>query len=84
MGVWLVDRLCRLLTGGPRRGLVETRLHEAEQKVVGAFAYEQASLVRDRVLTQEQALAAIAERFPRLNRERVRDALARGMFESMW
>ena len=51
---------------------------------MGAFAYEHASLVRDRVLTQEQALAAIAERFPRLNPERVREALARGMFESMW
>jgi hypothetical protein len=60
------------------------RLHEAEQKVVGAFAYEQASLVRDGKVTTEQALRAIADRFPRLRPEQVEHALAHGMFESMW
>jgi hypothetical protein len=64
--------------------LVETRVHEAEQRAVGAFAYDQASLLRDGELTQEQALTAIAERFPRLTPEQVRQALAHGLFESMW
>jgi hypothetical protein len=79
-----VDQLCRLLLGEPRRGLVETRLEEAEQTVVGAFAYEQASRVRDGEVTREQALAAIAERFPRLGPEQVEQALAHGLFESLW
>jgi uncharacterized protein (DUF433 family) len=33
-------------------------------------------------LTREQAIAAIAQRFPRLTPAQVRDALARGLQES--
>jgi hypothetical protein len=64
--------------------MVETRVREAEQRLVRAFAYDQANLVRDGSVTQEQALAAIAERFPQLGPEQVRHAFGQGMYESMW
>ena len=80
----LGKRLRRLVTRAPRRGLVETRVREAEQQVVRTFAYEQATLLRDRRVTEEQALAAIAERFPRLSPDQVRRALSHGLYESMW
>jgi hypothetical protein len=79
-----LERLWHFVLGRPRRGLVETRVDEAEQRVLDTFAYEQADLLRDGRLTTEEALAAIAERFPRLSPGQVKHALARGMFESMW
>ncbi|HEX7745166.1 MAG TPA: hypothetical protein VF462_07885 [Micromonosporaceae bacterium] len=79
-----LERLWHAVFGGPRQELVKARRDEAERRVVGAFAYEQADLLRDARLTREEAVAAIAERFPRLSREQVEQALARGLFESMW
>jgi hypothetical protein len=45
-------------------------------------AYEEAELVRDGVLTRDQALERIAIRYPQLSRSQANDLLARGLFES--
>jgi hypothetical protein len=60
----------------------EKALLDPKQREIRAFAYEQADLVRADRLTREQALAAISARFPELSPEQVKDALARGWFES--
>ena len=49
---------------------------------LGAVAYQQAEFVRKGDLTREQAMAAIARRFPDLSRRQVARALAQGLFES--
>jgi len=49
---------------------------------VDAFAYEQADLLRDQKVTKEQALAAIARRFPEMTSSQVAHTLARGIFLS--
>ena len=72
----------RAIFGRARGGLVETQVADAERRVAEAFAYEQADLVRDGKLTKEQALAAIAERFPNMTPSQVTQTLARGMFLS--
>ncbi|GAA4568147.1 hypothetical protein GCM10023176_21970 [Micromonospora coerulea] len=49
-----------------RRDLVDVQLSKVNQQVVEEFAYHQADLLRDQLITREDALAAIAERFPEL------------------
>jgi hypothetical protein len=75
-------RRVRALFGRPQANLVQARLSGMERRVVAAFAYDQADQIRDGALTREQAIAAIAQRFPRLTPAQVRDALARGLQES--
>ncbi|MGS2617105.1 hypothetical protein ACVCAH_21660 [Micromonospora sp. LZ34] len=65
---------------GRAQGLVETQTSHARQRLVDDFASEQADLVRDRKMTEEQARAAIKERFPEMTSDEVARALARGWF----
>jgi hypothetical protein len=74
--------LWRAILGRPRPELVETQVSGVKQQVVEAFAYQQADLLRDQKVTEEQALGAIAERFPEMTPSQVAQALARGMFLS--
>ncbi len=75
----MLATLWRAILGRPHE-LVETQVSDARQRVVEAFAYEQADLLRDQKVTEEQALAAIAERFPEMTSNEVAHALAHGMF----
>lgn len=77
--VSLLAALWRAISWRPQE-LVETEMSDARQRVVDAFAYEQADLVRDQRMTEKQALTAIAERFPEMTAEEVAHAFARGMF----
>jgi hypothetical protein len=61
---------------------VEIRISDVTKRTLAVFAYEQADLLRDRQVTKEEALAAIAERFPELTARQVSQGLARGLFES--
>lgn len=65
-----------------RRALVDVQLSKVNQQVVEEFAYHQADLLRDQLITREDALAAIAERFPELTSGQVAQALARCLFLS--
>ncbi|MFG2100966.1 hypothetical protein ACGFJ5_10225 [Micromonospora echinaurantiaca] len=65
---------------GRAQGLVETQTSRARQRLVDEFASEQVDLVRDRKITEEQARAAIAERFPEMTSDEVARAVARGWF----
>lgn len=60
----------------------EPELDDARRRDLRTFAYEQADLLRDGRLSRQEALAAIATRFPELSARQVNDALARGLFES--
>ena len=77
--VGLLAALRRAIFGRPQE-LVETQMSDARQRVVDAFASEQAALVWAQKVAEEQALAAIAERFPEMTSNEVAHALARGMF----
>ncbi|GAA3775516.1 hypothetical protein GCM10022225_74340 [Plantactinospora mayteni] len=71
-----------LLTGLWRRIFERSQAPRIERKVVEDFAYEQADLLRDGKVTKEQALVAIAERFPEMTPRQVTNALAHGLFLS--
>jgi hypothetical protein len=74
--------LRRMILGRRAHELVETQLSRVQQRVVDAFGYEQAELLRDNKVTKEDALAAIAQRFPEMTSSQVAHTLARGMFLS--
>ncbi|MFE9688651.1 hypothetical protein [Micromonospora sp. NPDC005806] len=75
----LLAYLWRAIFGHPQN-LVETQTSDAWQRVVDTFSSEQATLVWDQTITEEQARAAIAERFPQMTSDEVAHALARGLF----
>jgi len=76
----LLTRIWRVIIGRGGRGLVETQLSLARQQVVDAFACEQADLLWAQKVTEEQALTAIALRFPEMTSSQVAHTLGRGMF----
>jgi hypothetical protein len=73
----------RVVLGGGRP-LPNDQLNQARRHEVGAFAYQQAELLRDGKATRAEAVDAIAERFPDLSREQAAQALNRGLYESIW
>ncbi|WP_089012068.1 hypothetical protein [Micromonospora inositola] len=75
----LLAYLWGVIFGRPQ-DLVEAQTSGAWQRVVDAFSSDQAVLVWDQKITEEQARAAIAERFPEMTSDEVAHALARGMF----
>lgn len=72
----------RAILGRPGHDLVKSQLSNVERRTLASFAYEPADLLRDQRVTREQALAAIADRFPELTPKQVARALAQGLFES--
>ncbi|SIN32101.1 hypothetical protein [Micromonospora cremea] len=75
----LLAYLWRAIFGRPQ-DLVETQTSDTWQRVVDTFSSEQAALVWDHKVTEEQARATIAERFPQMTSDEVAHALARGLF----
>jgi hypothetical protein len=71
-----------ILRGG--RPLPNDQLNRTRRSEVGAFAYEQAVLLRERRVTRAEARDAIAERFPELSRGQAAQALGHALYESIW
>lgn len=67
--------------GGGRRGLGED-WHPELRPELRAFAYEQADLYRDGIVTRKAAVAAIRERFPEVSAGQADDAFAQGLHDS--
>jgi hypothetical protein len=78
----LVAWIRAVLGGG--RPLPNDQLNRARRHEVGAFAYQQADLLREGKVTRAEAVDAIAERFPELGREQAARALGHGLYESLW
>jgi hypothetical protein len=73
----------RVVLGGGRP-LPNDQLDRARRQEIGAFAYEQADLLRAGKITRAEAVDAIAEQFPELGREQAARALGHGLYESLW
>jgi hypothetical protein len=71
-----------VLSGG--RPLPSDQLNSARRREVGVFAYQQAELLREGTVTHAEAVEAIANRFPELDREQATRALSHGLYESIW
>ena len=69
----------RVVLGGGRP-LPNDQLNQARRHEVGAFAYQQADLLREGKVTRAEAVDAIAE----LGREQAARALGHGLYESLW
>jgi hypothetical protein len=78
----LVGWIRVFLRGG--RPLPNDQLDQARRREVGAFAYQQAEMLREGKVTRGEAVDAIAKRFPELGSKEAARALSRGLYESIW